>query len=209
MKPRLSHYDSTDLYQSRLSEEERRLISEKETLTKAVEVLSRRRRAVAAARFKAEMEVHRQAQYPSFATDDVDHLAQAEQRLKAEHSALRLVIEDLAQRRAALETAGVATGAGSRIQAAAETPLPGSFRAAVPMPTERHAEPCRTPKDNLRIHEADMLKGQPEAPAQLTLEQRLRLEIEGLAAAQRKRIDAARAKLVERRSAAAPAPSGC
>jgi len=157
MEPWISPYDATATHESSLSVEELRLIQEKESLTKAVEALALRRRAVATARLNAEAEIHL-LKYPRRPdTEGADRSCEAERRPPAQPSTLRLVSE----------------------QPSVEEPL-------------RSVE-C----EKFRIVAAPAVGNNAvgEVPGQLTLEQRLRGEVEGLAAAQRKSIDAARARL--------------
>ena len=212
-----SHYDSTASYHSTLSEEEVLLLQEKEALTKVVEQLSLRRQAVAAARRKTEEEVRRLAQEESarrHATEEALRNSETERRrLHEEEKALRQVTDNLIRRRAE----GEATREPATVEATrpderqASTRLHERLRELAQRERQKIEEPGSCAGDEkLRIAEPQPMrnKAADAAPEQLTLEQRLRAEIDGLAAAQKKSIDAARAQInVLRNTERSHAPS--
>ena len=189
---------------SALSEEEVLLLQEKATLMKAVEELRRRRRALEIARRKAENHVHRRAE-----EEDARHetgeeafrrLEKEHSRLEAEEKVLRRVTEDLVRQRAEMEAARtLAADEVRRLkETQARTHSHGSFSRQAPGERKRIEERSRGAKGELlRLAEpqAPRYEADHEARERLTLGQRLRAEIEGLAAAQKKSIDAARAQL--------------
>src|ERR1700682_2794360 len=182
---------------SALSEEEVLLLQEKATLMKAVEELRRRRRALEIARRKAENHVHRRAE-----EEDARHETgeEAFRRLEEEEKVLRRVTEDLVRQRAEMEAARtLAADEVRRLkETQARTHSHGSFSRQAPGERKRIEERSRGAKGELlRLAEpqAPRYEADHEARERLTLGQRLRAEIEGLAAAQKKSIDAARAQL--------------
>lgn len=181
MEPWISHCDPNGPYHNQLSEEEVLLLNEREALTKAVEELSLRRQAVAAACRIAEEEVRRKAQEAeahSCGTEAASELKAVDDRGLDEaeaHTRFSEPLRDLTAKESQwIEESGSCA--------------PGEQHRLAKRPTLR-------------------TKAAADAQEHLALERRLRAEIEVLAAAQKKNIDAARAQVsLSRNSNLAQAP---
>lgn len=176
-------YESVDSCEAALNSPEVQevlRIQNKEVLTKAVEELRRRRQTVAAARQKAELEVHRLG-----AEDEGSGPRQVAER-SFEH---RLEIEAACQLAEVELCRFEERDTRKRLQEmSSETNLPQQVRIKeawrlAKIEELRLVEPQVRPNDNTKT------------PAAVKLEQRLRGEIDVLAAAQNKSIDVARARL--------------
>lgn len=178
-------YESIAGYQTALNSPEVQEVlrlQKKEVLTKAVEELKLRRQAVKAARHKIEEEVRRLS-------------------VGNEKQAPGPVDEGLAEHRLAMETAcQLAEAELCRFaEKDASTRLQESISRAMVEQQERVVETGRSAgPEELLLVEAQVSRTNTKdlAPIALTLEQRVRGELKGLAAAQKKSIDSARARLL-------------
>lgn len=185
------------------------LIFERQVLSKAVEELKLTRLAVVEERLKVEDEVQRRAEeenaHRRVAEEALLRSEAERRRLEAEEKALRQVNRDLVQLRAQLESA----------RNLPEAEIPGinkvRVRTHLQEDVSRPASQARSRieetvrnsgREELRLVEPETRRSIAEDQTQrgLTLGQRLRAEIDGLALAQRKHIDASRAQLNARRS---------
>lgn len=201
--------ESTDSFESDPSAEEAQLLREKEALTKAVEALRLRRQAITEARRKTEEEVQRLAREEEArdrATAAALQSSEAKRRrLETEEIALRQVTQDLAQRRVLVQTARAAAPSETPRVEESKTPMRLHERLhelAVQERLKTEQQDTGAAVDRLRIERPLPLRSQAlsATDAQASLEQRLRAEIEGMAAAQRKNVDAARAQVSMRRT---------
>ena len=212
-----SHYQSGAVYGSHLSAEEVLLLHEKEALTKAVEAVRLRREAVSAARLKTEEEVSRlvrEDEARRHATAEALRSSATERlRVRAEETAARRMTENLEAYRAEAQATRERPQNMARKLEEVKTPTRLHERLREQAFRERQKT---EPSDNCaageisRIAEPMVLRNKAIDRAQelLSLEQRLRAEIEGQAEAQRRNVDAARAQVsMLRNTAQAHAPS--
>lgn len=196
-----SPYSSAIANESQLSEEELLLLREKETLTKAVEALRIRRQAVAAARRKTEEEVQRLTQKTATPTAETQ-LREEAPRLLSRHEETESQPARQELRQSGIAAEAACEPAPSRIRQSEEVKTPMRLHERLRelalqerLRTEQEVGGAVT--DRLRIGEPPSRRNEAivGTQEQTSLEQRLRADIEGMAAIQRRNVDAARAQV--------------